>query len=340
MDVQTSSRPQVESPGARGPRAAWTRRSNFDVLLVVVVAGLAVTRLETSAQYLATTIVIYSLFALSVNVLVGWHGTPSFGQAAYFGGGAYFVAMWREIDLNPLLLLLMAGLFGGVLALVFGVASARTHGITFAMLTLVFGQVLYQLVFTIDALHGDNGIPDVPAGQLFGLELGRPDVFWWYCILVVGVCVLSLRRLHGSSFGRSVFATRDDPVRADALGIPIARLRVALVVVAGFFAAVAGGLFAQQEGIVSPDSLFWGTSGNVLIMCLIGGIRHFWGPVLGAVVFVLLNTKLFQDLSYSNLYVGIVLLVVVLVFKGGLAGLPTQAAGLWRRTMGRDRSGA
>ncbi len=322
----------------KGSRQMRRWAGRLDVLIVVLVAGIVVSRLEANLQFLAATIAIYSLFALSVNVLVGWHGTMSFGQAAYFGGGAYFVAVLRSWSVSPILLLLLAGLFGSSLALLFGFTSIRTHGITFAMLTLVFGQALYELIFTIDALNGDNGIPGVPAGELFGFHLGSPQTFWWYCLFVVGVCIATLRRLHRSSFGQSVFATRDDPIRANALGIPVKGIRIVLVTIAGFFASIAGGLFAQQQGIVSPDNLFWIASGNVLIMCLIGGIRHFWGPVLGAVLFVWLNTQLFQDISYANLYIGIILLSVVLVFRGGLAGLPSQVSG-WRRHLNQSLGG-
>lgn len=338
MSPEDRTSVRTKTPRIKGLRELRRWSSRLDVLIVVLATGIVVSRMEANSQYLATTIVIYALFALSVNVLVGWHGTMSFGQAAYFGGGAYFVAVLRNWNVDPVLLLLLAGVFGGLLALLFGFASIRAHGITFAMLTLVFGQGLYELVFTVDALNGDNGIPGVPSGELFGVQLGAPQAFWWYTVIVVGVCIAGLRRLHRSSFGQSVFATRDDPVRANALGIPVKSVRIVLVTIAGFFGAIAGGLSAQQQGIVSPDNLFWLASGNVLIMCLIGGIRHFWGPVLGAILFVWLNTKLFQDISYANLYVGVILLSVVLVFRGGLAGLPAQVS-LWRRQLNQSLGG-
>lgn len=332
-----SSRPRAGA-GAGRP---WRRLAGSgEVLVVAVVAGFVVSGLQVNLQYLATTMAVYVLFALSVNILVGWNGTPSFGQAAYFGGGAYFVAVLRDVGWNPVGLLVLAGLFGAVLALFFGLVAARTRGISFAMLTLVFGQVLYQLTFTIDALEGENGIPGVPAGTLFGVDLASPGVFWWYCLGVVAGCAIVLRRLYGSSFGRSVIAARDDPVRAAALGVPVRRLRIASFTVAGFFGAVAGALSAQQQGIVSPNDLFWVTSGNVLIMCLIGGTSYFWGPAVGAVVFTWLSTQLFQGTPHSNLYIGLILLAVVLVFKGGLTGLPSQGAALWHRLRASGRMGA
>lgn len=314
--------------------ARWLLR--LDVPIVIVVVGIIASLLQSNLQFLVVSIAIYALFALSTNMLVGWLGIISFGQAAFFGGGSYFAAVLRLMPINPLLVLLLAGLFGAALAAVFSLVTLRVNGIALTMLTLVLGQVLYQVIYTVPSLGGDNGIPGVPSGELFGLLLANPSTFLWYALIIVGICVLAIRLISRSSFGRSVVAARDDPIRADALGMPVRGFRTALFVLSGFFASIAGALYAQQQGIVTSDSVFWLTSGTVLIMCLVGGTKYFWGPAVGALVIQFLNTQLFNGISFSGLFIGLILLAVVLVFRQGLVGLPGQVKD-WTKRLRRNR---
>lgn len=323
------------APNGRHPRSAATWLSLCEVPIVFAVIGIAGTFLPGNGQFLAATIVIYALLAASTNMLVGWQGRVTFGHAAYFGIGTYLLALLRGTPINPLLLLVMAGVVGGVVALAFGALTVRLNGIAFALMTLVFGQVLYQLVFTIPALHGDDGIVGIPSGVVFGKNLLLPTNFWWYAVVVVGICVTALRLISRSTFGRTVLATRDDELRAVALGVPVRAIRVMVIAIAGFFAAVAGGLYVQQQGIATSENLYWLASGNAVLMCLVGGVNYFWGPLIGATVLVWLNTEFFNSIPYSDLYIGIILLAVVLLFRGGIAGLCVKAGGLGRRF--RDR---
>jgi branched-chain amino acid transport system permease protein len=302
---------------------------------VVVVVGVAGTLLPANMQFLLATMVIYALLAISANMVVGWHGTMTFGHTAFFGVGIYSVALLQGLKLNPLLAVLIGGLVGAAFALVFSLLTLRLTGIGFTMMTMVFGQVLWLLLFTIPGLHGDDGIPGVIPQPLFGVSLLRSVPFLWYALFIVGVCALALRAIHRSTFGQAIFATRDDPVRAAALGIPITALRTCLLIIAGFFAGIAGALFVQQQGIASSDTLYWLMSGNIVLMCLVGGRGHFWGPGLGAVVFMWLNTQLFSGIYFNNLFIGLILLVIVLALPGGLASIPvtvaTRARQFWRR---------
>ncbi|MDR1212602.1 MAG: branched-chain amino acid ABC transporter permease [Propionibacteriaceae bacterium] len=318
---------------ARRDRVAWLARSGerFDVPVVLLLAGLVVAFFPTNLQFLATTMLIYGLLAMSANLIVGWLGTMTFGHAAFFGAGIYFVALMKDFHLNPLLLVVSAGLVGALFAAFFCVVTLRLSGIAFVMMTMVFGQVLYLLLFTIKALHGDDGIPGVLPGSLFGFNLLLPKYFWWYALAVVGVCLFVMRLINRSTFGYAVLASRDDPVRAAALGLPTRSIRTRVVVLAGFFAGVAGALFVQQQGIASSDTLYWLNSGNIVLMCLVGGRGHFFGPMVGAVVFVWLNTQLFQGINYANLFIGLIFLVIVLAWPDGLSGLPGKTRGLIRR---------
>lgn len=331
--VNTNSTTLIKQRGSMsfGQRALRIT-GNFDVLIIAVVIGVAVSFAQGNIQFLAGTIAIYALFAVATNMLIGWLGVVTFGAAAYFGAGAYFVALMRDIEISPLLLLLLAGAVGVVLAVVFAFATLRVNGIALTMLTLVFGQILYQLLFSFRELGGDDGIPGVPSGQLFGLRLARPEDFWIYVIVIVALCLAALKMIYRSSFGRSIIAIHDDPLRADALGVPLKSTRVKVFVIAGFFSAVAGALLTQQQSIATSESLNWMLSGEVLIMCLIGGSASFWGPAIGAALLLVLDTQLFRGISYSSLFIGLILLAVVMVFRGGVAGLPAQMKG-WARQL-------
>jgi branched-chain amino acid transport system permease protein len=326
MNAQTTgtSRSTDREVGpAPSVRSRLAGSASLEVVAVIAGFGLFVAvALDGVLLYLLTTATIYALFALSTNVLFGWTGMASFGQAAYFGTGAYTVGLLREVGLSPLLLVVIGGLAGLVFAGAFGLLAVRTTGVHFAMLTLVFAQVLFLLTYRIDALGGDDGLPGITRGELFGLSIGPQDTFWWFVLTVVAACAFLLRRIQRSTLGLSFNAVRDDPLRAAALGIPARVVPVLAFTIAGTFAGVAGSLFAMQQGLVSSSSLYWVLSGNVIIMCLIGGLRHFWGPALGALVFTVLNWFLFNNVSGPLLYIGLLLLIIVVFLPGGLASIP------------------
>ncbi len=309
-----------------GIRAVTWGLSAEGFAVAVVLVGLIVSfGVGTSALFLWTTALIYGLFALSTNVLFGWSGMASFGQAAFFGTGAYTVALLRTTGLNSIVCLLLAGVAGGVLAAVFARLAVRVQGTAFAMLTLVFSQVLFLLTFHLQALGGENGIPGVPRGDFVGISLGTDDAFWWYAVIVVAVAVWLLRRLQLSNVGTALRAVRDDPVRAVALGLPVRRLRMLAFAVAGLVAGIAGGLYSQQQGLVSSDALSWQLSGDVIIMAVLGGTSVFFGPLVGGAIFTFVSHYLFQNTKAPELYLGIVFLLVVLFAPGGLVSLPGAA---------------
>jgi branched-chain amino acid transport system permease protein len=297
---------------------------SLEVLAVFIpVAIVAPLVLQGSQLFLATTVLIYALFALGTNVLFGWTGISSFGQAAYFGTGAYTAGLLKDTIESPVLGILLAALAAGVLAAAFATVSSRITGVEFAMLTLVFGQVLWLLTYRIDALGGENGITSIRRGELFGQNLFQDDLFWWFVIAVVLVGYLVLRRIAGSSFGAAMNAVRDDPLRAAALGVNIRLVRIAAFTVAGVAAGLAGGLMAKQQGLVTPSLLIWSLSGEVIVMCLLGGLRKFWGPAVGAVLLTVLEWFLSDRVPSPLLYVGLALLLVVTLLPGGLASLPS-----------------
>lgn len=297
-------------------------------VLVALVGGVL---FEGSTLFLLTTAVIYALFASATNVLFGWTGVSSFGQAAFFGAGAYTVGLTKDLIENPILAILLAAVVAAVVAGAFALLASRITGTEFAMLTLIFGQILWLLTFRVPELRGENGIPAISRGELFGVNLFADHAFWWYVLAVAAVVLLVLRRIRGSSFGASMNAVRDDPLRAEALGISVRWVRLWAFVLSGAVAGLAGGLMAQHQGLVTPEMIAWGLSGEVIVMCLIGGMRSFWGPAIGAILLVLGKHYLLDATSAPDLWVGLALLIVVLLVPGGLLSLPKKISEAARR---------
>ncbi|MDE2573316.1 MAG: branched-chain amino acid ABC transporter permease [bacterium] len=290
-------------------------------LAAAIVAALLLPRLASGAQlFFWETVLVQMLYALSVNLLIGHAGIPSFGQAAFFGVGAYAVGLASAL-VPPPLLLLAAMLLAALLALAVGAVALRTHGIAFAMVTLAVGQALYTASLHIPALGGDNGLAGIDRGSLFAIGLGGAAAFWYLCAACVGLGILALWTVHASPFGNLLRALRDDPLRTRFLGIDVRAYRLGAFVVAGAFGGLAGGLFAYANQIVTPDALAWVRSGDPIIMALIGGMSTFWGPMLGAFVYVWV-THAFSELTPAwILYVGIVFLFFVIVLPKGLLSL-------------------
>lgn len=326
---------------ARPRLVGWALSAEAFFLVIVVVGAAVSVGAGTAGLFLWTTALIYGLFALSTNVLFGWSRMASFGQAAFFGAGAYTVALLRHSDISSGLVLLAGGLAATVLAALFVRLAIRVEGTAFALLTLVFSQVLFLATFHLQALGGENGIPSIPRGDFLGLSLGTDDSFWWYAVVVVAISVWLLRRLHLSNLGAALHAVRDDPARAVALGLPVRRLRMFAFAVAGLFAGIAGGMYSQQQGLVSSDALSWQLSGDVIIMAVVGGTNVFFGPLLGGVIFTFVSYYLFQDTKAPELYLGVAFLLVVLFAPGGLFSLPAVAHSTvrswWRERNDRRR---
>lgn len=317
------SRRQVGFRGLR--QLPWLRRvfsGPPQVIIVWALVGVVgPNMLAGSALFLGTTALIFALFAMSTNILLGWTGITSFGQAAFFGAGAYSVGIAVPMGFPPVVAVGIGAIVAGGLALILSVMATRVTGVAFAMLTLMFGQILTLLLYRIPLLGGESGLPGISRGEIFGASLFSDITFWWYAIVLTGILAVLISYLRGSTLGVSLNAVRDNPVRAAALGINVKATRVIAFVIAGLTAGVAGGLFAQLQGIASPDVTAWLLSGVVLVMCLIGGIYTYWGPAIGAVIYTVANWALTSSTNAPQLYFGLVLLVIVLVLPQGLLGL-------------------
>lgn len=327
--------------GAVVPSRRRTGAVRLPAALLTVVAAVLVAVALThvgnqSTLFVWYDVLIYGLFAVSTNVVVGWNGVGTFGQALYFAAGAYVTALLRDHNVPGELLLLLGLLLGATLGLAFGLIATRAGSLgAMAMLTLMSSMLAYQILYGVDALGGENGIVGIPRGTIFGVDLNQPRIFDAYIVAVVAVCCYCLIRLRRSTLVHSMLAARDDPTRARAAGLPVKLLRITGFVIGGLFGAIAGVLYSQTQGVIGPDIAYWTTSGTVLMMVIIGGTGHIWGPFLGAALYEWVNQELLGTTSRMNIYLGLALLAFLIFAPRGVSQLIVDCGRLALRLVRR-----
>jgi branched-chain amino acid transport system permease protein len=292
-------------------------------------------------QYLLTQIFVASLMAIAFNLLLGTTGLLSFGQAAFFGVGAYTVGLLlTKAGFGTLPALVLSPVVAAAVAGIIGFFCVRLSGVHFAMLTLAFGQLIFAVVFKwYGFTGGDNGIQGIrvnpiPFGGMGALDLGSTQAMYYFVLVVVGLSVELLRRIRSSPFGATLKAIRENSQRASFLGVNIKLYQWTVFVVAGAFTGLAGGLYALMEKSISPEIIHWSKSAEPVFMTIIGGIYTFAGPAVGAVVYVILNSYLVAWTEKWALVLGLVLLTLVLLLPGGVVGYVNEKA---RQTLGKLR---
>ena len=276
---------------------------------------------------LASQVLIFGLFALGFNLLYGYTGLLSFGHAAYYGLGAYGTGIaLAKLKLGSLLLGLAAGPLLAVLGgIAIGFFCLRRRGIYFAMLTLAFAQLLYFIAFHLaDVTGGDDGlrgIPQLPL-NLFGwkLSIESPLEFYYFAFALVFLAVASLKRILDSPFGTVLQAIRENGDRASACGYDVNRVKHLSFVFSAFFAGLAGALDALRLAVVPVESLYWATSGQVVIMTLLGGAGTFFGPFVGAGTYLVLGDRLAIFTERWPLVIGLIFMTFVLFLPKGIWG--------------------
>jgi branched-chain amino acid transport system permease protein len=273
-------------------------------------------------------ILVWGIFAMSLDLLMGYTGMVSFGHSAFFGVGGYVAA---------LLLAKSPGLFTGLVvpaaaaalaALVIGVFSTRVSGVYFIMLTLAFSQMFYAITFQASWLGAEDGIVGVPRPAPLGLHLGSPMRFHLYLVALVALAAFALARVVRSPFGHVLRGIHDNESRMEAVGYTVARYKLIAFVVAGAIAGVAGALYAQLVGSITPDAFLWTTSGEALLMVIIGGTGTLGGAVLGAAAFILLQSLVSSYTERWMLILGLTFILFVLFAPGGIVGALRGRVGL------------
>ena len=306
----------------------------FGVVAVLVALALVPLVGSAYAQQLAAKILILSIFAMSLNLLVGFGGLVSLGHAAFFGLAAYTVALMSpESEAASVWLTLPCALLvAAAAALVIGVLTLRTQGIFFIMATLAFAQMFYFLFHDGDFAGGSDGRyllvkPKAMMGETTLLDLDDTRQFYYFTLFAAAGTYLLLGMLLQSLFGRVLLAIKHNPERARAMGYPIARFRLAGFVVSGTLTGLAGYLWAVRDGFVNPQLLGWHQSGDALMMVILGGMNALVGPALGTATLVLLEDSLADLTRHWLFWKGAFVVAVALLLPQGLAGLLQRRGG-------------
>jgi branched-chain amino acid transport system permease protein len=300
----------------------WRPFTPAERIAAAVVLALAAALPLIGGNYaltVASEIAIFVIFAVSLHFLMSVGGLASFGHAAYFGLGAYGVAFLAKLAGLPMIVCLLVGPLLGLLgAAVFGFFAVRLSGVYFAMLTLAFAQIVWSIAFQWVALTGgDNGILGVwPESWA-----ASPARFFWLSLGVAALAVAALRIAVFSPFGFALRATRDSPLRGEAIGIDGKRIQWTAFVIAGTIAGVAGALFAYLKGSVFPDSLGISLSVDALVMVLLGGVETVSGAIVGAIVYKALSIWLVSQTDLSKLVLGGFIILIVVIFPKGIVGV-------------------
>lgn len=313
------------------------------VLAAVLLAGfLSVPAwADKGVIFLASVALVQIVFALSFNTVFGLAGMVSFGHAAYFAIGAYACGLLlRGTEVSVFTGLAAGGLAGGALAAAIGwVALRRASGNYFAILTLAFAEMLHILIAKTPWFGREDGLTGIkrPAIDVPGLgpiDLAQGDGIFYFTLAVAAVLVLGAWVLWHSGFGRRLAAVRQEPDRAAFLGIDVHRARLAAFTLSGVGAGFAGALYAPLAQLLTPEVAQWHFSALPILFCLLGGTAIFWGPVAGVLVFLGLEHSTRNIIGLSEVVIGATLLLVVLVFPGGLAGGAVRLRQMVRRKRG------
>jgi branched-chain amino acid transport system permease protein len=276
---------------------------------------------------LATRIVVLGLAAMSLNFLLGFTGVLSFGHAAYFGLGAYGTAMTIKYLARSTLLGMAVGVaVATIAAAIIGALIVRRRGVYFAMVTIAFGQVFYFIAYRWNTVTGgDDGLTGwhrmpIDLG-LANLDIyGDDKAFYYFALAIFAVCVAIMASLLKSPFGRTLLAIRENERRARFLGIPIETHIWLSFVISCLFVSVAGSLYALLNNFTDPRALRFDLSGNFVIMAVLGGMRSFWGPLIGAAIFVALQDYVSSHTENWMSVIGLVFVLVVRFFPRGVLG--------------------
>jgi branched-chain amino acid transport system permease protein len=293
------------------------------VLLLVLVPPVAALTNQPFYVDLFRRMMIFAIAAVSLDLILGYGGLVSFGHAVYLGIGAYAVGIpaFHGIE-NGFLQLGLAVVASALVALVIGAISLRTSGVYFIMITLAFAQMVYYLGISLETYGGDNGMR-LAARSRFGgvIDLAQPATFYYFVLAILVLLLVLGKRLVDSRFGMVIRAAKSNEPRARAIGFSPFRYRLTAFVIAGGAGGLAGALLANQTEYLTPDFMHWTRSGEIMFMVILGGMGTLVGPVIGAVVLLLLEDVLSALTVHWQIVLGPILVLVVLFARGGLFGL-------------------
>jgi branched-chain amino acid transport system permease protein len=303
--------------------AAFAAAGTLALMLLPIVAP----------PYYATLMVSffgYAIALLGFNLLFGYAGLLSFGHAMFIGAGAYGAALLAGVlGMESFEVVLLAVvLFTMIAAVPIGFLCVRNVGIFFGMLTLAFGMLFYSFLFKFYHLTGGDSGMRLPRMKILGLELAQYNKiellagpFYYYCLALMVIAALLMWRIVHSPFGLHLRAIRENARKAEYLGVHVYRFRLAAFVISAGFGAAGGAILGFRIGIADPELVYWTHSGQLVFMVVLGGFSNFFGPIIGALAFTLLQDQLQSLTQYWRFILGAILALIVIGFPGGIAGI-------------------
>ena len=310
------------------------------VFLAALVAALFLFPLvaRSYSLYLAMQILILSVFSLGFNLLFGYAGLLSFGQAGFFAVGAYGCAKILLAVPNLFLGLVGGIVAAGIVAFLLGILCVRHTRIYFSMLTLAFGMMIFSIALKWrDFTGGDDGLVGIPRAPLEIpglLTIGVANLEqYYYVVLVVSLLsVLGMYRLVHSPLGLTLQAIRDSESRAEFAGVPVRNYRLVAFTIAGLYAGVAGALLAPLENTITPPIAHWSASAEPVMATLLGGVHVFGGPIVGAFLFFMIKDIIVRFTQYWLIWLGAIVVILVMGFRGGVLSILVERLMPWRPT--------
>jgi branched-chain amino acid transport system permease protein len=299
----------------------------------LIFGGMIFTRGEHSL-HIASQIIILGLFALAFNVLFGTTGLLSFGQAIFYGLGAYITGMVAKSFGGEYFVwaLLGAPVAAMLLSVLLGALSLRLSDVYFTMLTLAFAQLGWGIAVKWSSFTGgDDGIQAIPKPELLAGGLN----YYIFSLFIVTLCIYLLWRLDRSPFGAALKGIRQNPTRSSFTGMHVFSHKLVAYVISSGFTALAGGLYAGIDRSIHPDMFVWTMSGSIILMTILGGMRSFFGPLLGVAIFILLEDVIGRSTQYWSFVIGIIMITVVMLFPKGVAGISRHFAARFAKKGGQ-----
>jgi branched-chain amino acid transport system permease protein len=307
------------------PRLAMSPRLALTAALLAVLALLPLYTALTGDAFvltLFTRVIILAVAAVSLNLITGYGGMVSFGHAAYLGIGGYAVGILAAEGITSGFIQWPVAIgVSALFALVVGTLSLRTRGVYFIMITLAFAQMVYYVGSGLSRYGGDDGLTIYKRSVFPGVDLNNKTLFYYLCFAVLLASIYLVSRLVNSRFGLVIRGARSNERRMRAIGFPTFRYKLACFVIAGALCGLAGALLANHTNFISPALMHWTRSGDLIVMVVLGGLGTLFGPLIGAVTFLLLEEGLSRVTEYPDLILGPMLLLVAIYAHGGIAGL-------------------
>jgi branched-chain amino acid transport system permease protein len=311
----------VEIKVKQGGLNGRTLRAVFMAVILAILIALPAL-IGKSWLNITIEILIMALAACSLNLMLGYTGMVSFGPAGLYAVGAYTTAiLLTKLKMNIVPAMIAAPMMAALFGWAVGWICVRRTKVYFALLTLACSQIIWTIIFEWYAVTGgDNGIVSIPTPEFFFSIVHC----YYFCLVLVGCCIFALWRIVNSPFGRTLQAIRENPDRVEFIGVNLKRYQLAAFVLSSIFLGIAGSLYSVFSGSAFPDYAHWTKSTDMLVMCLLGGIYHFSGPLAGSAIYTILAKTLSKHTMHWNLILGVVIVLLVLLMRNGVVGFLSE----------------